>query len=127
MALVAIGAGAGVAAVASAQGRSSDSTALARAHGGFGMGHGGPGRGIHGTVSAINGDTLTITNADGTSYTVAAGSAEVSKVATISVSDIKVGDTALVHGTVSGTTVTATHIMDGKLPKPNAPPAAQTQ
>ena len=84
---------------------------------GFGPGGRGKGPGVHGTVSAINGNTLTITNTDGTSYTVDASAAEVSKMTTLSVSDIKVGDTVGVEGTVSGTSVTAKHIMDGVPPK----------
>ena len=80
-------------------------------------GHGGMGRnGVHGTVSAINGTTLTITNADGTSYTVDASKATVTKTVSETVTDIKVGDTLGVEGTVSGTSVTAAHIMAGALP-----------
>lgn len=92
---------------------------------GFGPGgHRGPG--VMGTVSAVSGNTVTITNNDGTSYTIDASNAEVSKVSTVSVSDIKVGDTIGVDGTVSGTSVTAKHIMDGVPPQPQAPPT-QTQ
>lgn len=84
--------------------------------------HGGRGPGVHGTVSAINGTTLTITNDDGTSYAVDASNASVSKMVDLTVSDIKVGDTVGVTGKVSGTEVTAQHIMDGMPANPQAPP-----
>jgi hypothetical protein len=87
---------------------------------GLGMG----GRGVRGTVSAINGSTLTITNTDGTSYTVDAGQAKVQKTAEINLSDVRVGDTVGVMGDVSGTSVTARHIMDG-VPDGHGPPAAK--
>ncbi len=80
---------------------------------GFGGGHGGRGPGIQGTVTAVNGSSLTVTGQDGKTYTVDGTSAEATKMQTISVSDITVGDTIGVDGTVSGTSVTATHIMDG--------------
>ncbi len=89
-----------------------------------GRGHGmmgkmmGKGHGVMGMVSAVNGATLTVTGKDGTTYTVNAGSSAVHKMITGSVSDISVGDTIGVHGTVSGNTVTATDIMDGIPPMP---------
>ncbi len=87
-----------------------------------GPGGHGRGPGVVGTVSAVSGNTITLTNADGTTYTVEASSAKVSKVSTISVSDIAVGDKIGVEGTVSGTSVTATGIMDGM---PEGGPAAK--
>jgi hypothetical protein len=83
------------------------------------------GRGVMGTVSAVSGTTVTVTNADGTSYTVDAASAKVSKIVDLTVGDIKVGDTIGVMGTVSGTNVTAAHIMDGVPPAPAHAPAQQ--
>jgi len=94
---------------------------------GNGGGHGGPKGGhrpgVTGTVSAVNGNTVTITNSDGISYTVDASSAKITKMETLSVSDIQVGDTVGVEGTVSGTSVSATNIMDGV---PTAPHQSQT-
>jgi hypothetical protein len=131
-ALATIGAGAGIGAIASAQTpTTTDSTGAATtatAHmphvfGGFGgMGRGGPmgGRGSVGTVTAINGNTITITKQDGTTETIDASSATVSKIVTENVSDIQLGDRISASGTTSGTTVTAKHIMDGI-------PAAPTQ
>lgn len=72
--------------------------------------------GVMGTVSAVNGSSITLTGKDGTTYTVDAGSASITKDMTVSVSDIKVGDTLMAHGTVSGTSVTATNIHDGVPP-----------
>jgi hypothetical protein len=98
------------------------------ARGGMGMmGRGGPGEhgmGARGTVTSVSGSTITVTGKDGTSYTVNAGSATVSKQVDIAVSDIKVGDEIDAQGTVSGTTVTATRIMDGI---PKAPTQMVTQ
>lgn len=83
-----------------------------------GRGWGGHGRpGVRGTVTAVNGSTLTVKGQDGTTYTVDASSAKASKMQTISVSDISVGDSVNVNGTVSGTSVTAKQVMDG-MPTP---------
>ena len=76
----------------------------------------GPGMGMHGavgTVSAVQGTTITVTGKDGTTYTVDASNAKVDKIVQLTVSDIKVGDTIGVEGKVSGSLVTAGHIMDG--------------
>lgn len=83
----------------------------------------GRGHGVHGTVAAVNGTTVTITNTDGTSYTVDASDTKVSKVVELTVGDIKVGDEIGVMGEVSGTKVVAKHIMDGIPPTPQGPPS----
>lgn len=98
-----------------------------------------PGGGIFGTVSAVSGDTLTVTgNARmmrpmpeqpamnmpamtqaTTTYTVDATNAKIYKgsaTTTVSVSDIAVGDTVVIQGTVSGTNIAATVIRDGVVP-----------
>ncbi len=93
---------------------------------GMGMGKGdrgmggrhGKGPGVMGQVSAISGSTITVTGMDGQSYTVDAASAKVQRMVEGSLSDIAVGDRIGVHGTVSGTTVTATNIMDDVPEKP---------
>jgi hypothetical protein len=93
--------------------------------------------GVFGTVASVSGDTLTVTskmgpitsaagsaNASGTTYTVDATNATVMKAgASSSVSAIAVGDTVLVTGTVSGTSVTATTIRDGMLMGQNGRPS----
>ena len=85
------------------------------------------GFGVFGTVTAISGTTLTITSkapekgtntTTTTTYTVNAGSATVTKNnAASSLSAVAIGDTVMVQGTVSGTTVTAAKINDGMMMK----------
>ena len=91
--------------------------------GGMKGGKGGPGRhgrghGVMGTVSAVNGSTITVSSKDGTSYTVEAGSATVKRIVDGALADVLVGDRIGVHGTVSGATVTAQQIMDDVPEKP---------
>ena len=74
------------------------------------------GRGVAGTITAVNGSTITLTGKDGTTYTVDATKATISKTSTIDVTGLSVGDTLMVGGTVSGSSVTADHIMDGAMP-----------
>jgi hypothetical protein len=75
--------------------------------------------GVFGTVTAVNGNTITLQskgfgqNATSTTYTVDASSATVDKDrAASSISNIAVGDNLMVQGTVSGTSVAATTIHD---------------
>ena len=70
-----------------------------------------------GTVSAISGNAITLTGKNGTTYTVDAASATVKKVSDSSVNNIAVGDTLMVSGNTSGTTITAANIVDGILGK----------
>lgn len=79
---------------------------------GKGMMRGGE-HGAFGTVTAINGTSITLTGKDGTSYTVNAGSAKIDKLTTAQIGDIHVGDTIGVQGNKDGTTVNADHIMLG--------------
>jgi Domain of unknown function (DUF5666) len=98
----------------------------------FMMGRGGPGGGpfnasstwqnhmasstpsISGTVSAVSGSILTVTGSDGTVYTVDTTNATLIKQGnpTNSISAINVGDSVQIQGTVSGTSVTATVVLD---------------
>lgn len=129
-----IGGAAGVGALASAQTATGTAPATTQANQGDhqrmpGMrGMGGPGRGhgmgAGGTVTAVSGNTITITGDNGTTYTVDASGAKVSKVIDLTVADIKVGDRIGAEGTLSDTTVTAKHIMDGIPAKPAGAPAA---
>jgi hypothetical protein len=79
-------------------------------------------RGVMGTVTAVSGTTITVSAKTGTTttvYTVTAANATVKKNdAASTVSAIAVGDQVRVQGTVSGTTVTATNIVDGKMTPP---------
>ena len=85
-----------------------------------GSGRGGARPGVFGTVTAVNGNTITVQsrgfgqNSTQTTYTVDASNATVTKNnAASSVGDIAVGDNIMVQGTVSGTSVTAKTIRDG--------------
>jgi hypothetical protein len=80
--------------------------------GGFGGGRG-FGGGVMGTVTAVSGNTVSVTGKDGKSYNVDAANSTVGKFETIPVSSIQVGDSVGIQGTVSGTSVTAKSIMDG--------------
>jgi hypothetical protein len=76
----------------------------------------------NGTVSAISGNTITLTKlgkkSTTTTYTIDATSAKITKKmgkaapTVITISDIKVGDRLLVKGTITGTTISATNITD---------------
>lgn len=76
---------------------------------------------VVGTVSAVNGNSITVSGRQGfgtstpaTTFTVDATNAKVMKAnAASTVSSIAVGDTVVVQGTVSGSNVTATMIRDG--------------
>lgn len=68
---------------------------------------------IGGTITAVSGNTLTISNKSGVTYTVDATNATIEKSgAKSSVSAIAIGDNVVVQGTVSGTSVVASSIID---------------
>ena len=106
--------------------------------GGHGMGGRGGQQGPHGAtgkITAVNGSTVTITDSKGNTYTIDASSSKLEKISTISVSDLAVGDTISVQGTVSGTSVAAKNIIDGVMTggfgggqhAPNAPATSSAQ
>jgi Domain of unknown function (DUF5666) len=79
---------------------------------------------IKGTVSAVNGSALTVVSKNPKSGTVTTYTVDVSKatlkkfttgsaLATVTVSDIAVGDVVFVRGSVTGTSVVAASVMDG--------------
>ncbi len=89
---------------------------------------------IIGTVSNIDGATITITRNNGfvktnstlTTYTVDASKAILNKFTPVNtglkptptlilISDIKIGDTLIIQGTINGSNINATTITDGKL------------
>lgn len=78
-------------------------------------------QGIVGTISVLNGNTLTLDAKNGTTYTVDATNAQIKKDpnTVLQITDIKVGDTVIVQGTVTDTTIAATTIFDGFMPKIN--------
>jgi len=68
---------------------------------------------VAGTISVINGSTLTITNKSSVVYTIDATSAKITQgKKTILVSGMKVGDSVVVQGTVNGTSIVASTIID---------------
>ncbi len=69
---------------------------------------------IGGAVTAITGNSLTVTNKSNVTYTIDATSAKVSKasVTGATVSSISVGDNVVIQGTINGTAVTASSVID---------------
>jgi hypothetical protein len=69
---------------------------------------------IGGAVTAVSGNTLTVTNKSKVTYTVDMTNATVEKAnAASSVSAIAVGDNVVVQGAITGNAVTATSVIDG--------------
>jgi hypothetical protein len=68
---------------------------------------------VAGTVSAVNGTTITVTTASNVVYTVNAASAKVlDGQNTIALSNVIVGNKVVVQGTINGNSVTASTIVD---------------
>jgi hypothetical protein len=69
---------------------------------------------IAGNVTAISGNSITVTNKGGVTYTVDASSAKVSKhdVTSATITDVVVGDSVVIQGTFNGTSVTASIVVD---------------
>jgi hypothetical protein len=68
---------------------------------------------IAGKVSAISGDTLTVTTTSNVTYSVDATNAKILEGQnTIAIGSIVVGNTVLVQGTVNGTSITASTVVD---------------
>jgi len=74
---------------------------------------------VGGSVAAISGDTLTVaTTNNNVTYTIDATNATIEKGgATSTIASIAVGDDILVQGSVSGTSVTATSVIDQGAPR----------
>jgi len=73
---------------------------------------------VAGSVTAISGDSITLTNKSNVTYTVDATNAKIVEngQASPTVSNIAVGDNVVVQGTVNGTSVAATTVIDQKAP-----------
>jgi hypothetical protein len=68
---------------------------------------------IAGSVSAISGSSLTVTNASNVTYTVDASNAKIIKDGTSTAfSNVATGDNIVVQGTVDGTSITASSVID---------------
>jgi hypothetical protein len=76
---------------------------------------------VGGAITAISGNTLTVTNKSNVIYTVDATSAKfLQGNTTIALTGLKVGDTVVVQGTVNGTAVTASTVIDQGQPATSA-------
>ena len=68
---------------------------------------------IAGSVASINGTTLTVTNASNVTYTVDTSNAKIVKNGTITaITNVTTGDNIMVQGTVNGTSVAASSVID---------------
>jgi hypothetical protein len=68
---------------------------------------------VAGTVSTVNGYALTVTTASNVTYTIDATNAKVLQgQSTVAFSSIVVGEKVLIQGTVNGTSITASTIVD---------------
>ena len=84
---------------------------------------------LSGTVASIDGNIITFSTKASKIYTVDVTNAKILKKSdtvpvkgqkipapkTITISDIKIGDTITVHGTKTGTSIIATSVLDGKI------------
>jgi|GEM_PF-5265243 len=71
---------------------------------------------VSGTVTAVNGSTITLLGENAAVYTINASGAQISgNGRTIAITDIRVGDVLKVKGTVSSSSVIATHVTDKTL------------
>ncbi len=114
LALALVGGGIGAAVASRVAADSQNSSSSSTSQNGGEKEHG---PGVAGTVSSINGSTITLTGADGKTYTIDASTATIEKLEAITAGQIAVGDTLMIGGTVNGTQVSAAHIMDGALPQ----------
>ncbi len=86
-------------------------------------------RPIKGTVTTISGSILTVTSKNSITYTVDATNATFSKFSkfsttistAITLADVKIGDIIAAKGTLTGTNMIATAIMDGTMPTKTMP------
>lgn len=75
---------------------------------------------VAGSVTSISGSTITITNKSNVIYTIDASNAKILvKNQTSSISNVIVGDNLIVQGTVNGTSVVASSVIDQKAPANN--------
>ncbi len=70
---------------------------------------------VAGTVSTLSGSTITITNKSNVTYTIDATNAKILQGQNaVSVSDVAVGDKIIVQGTVNGSAIVASSVIDQK-------------
>jgi len=76
---------------------------------------------VGGNITAISGTTLTVTNASNVTYTVDASSAVIVKGnVTSSIANVATGDSVVIQGTVNGTSITASSVIDQGIKGQNA-------
>lgn len=80
---------------------------------------------IAGSISAINGNSLTVTDKSSVSYTVDVTNAKIVEGQnTIAVSNLAVGDNVIIQGSVEGSSVTASSVIDQKAPAAGSNPSS---
>lgn len=80
---------------------------------------------VGGSITAVSGDTLTVTNASNVTYTIDVSSATIVKDGTsTAVTNLDIGDNVIVQGAVSGTSVTASSVIDQGAKPANASSSA---
>jgi hypothetical protein len=68
---------------------------------------------VAGSITAISGDTITVSNASDVTYTVDATSAKIlENGTTTAMTSLATGDSVVIQGTVNGTSITASSIID---------------
>lgn len=73
---------------------------------------------VAGNVTAINGSTITVTNKSNVTYTADTSAAKVLvSGVTSTLASVKVGDSVVVQGTVNGTAITASTVIDNGTPR----------
>ena len=76
---------------------------------------------VAGTVSSVDGSTLVITNKSNVSYSIDVSNAKITKGPAVStISGVAVGDTVIVQGTINGTNVVASSVIDQAKPGTDA-------
>jgi len=76
---------------------------------------------VAGTISAISGSTLSITNKSNVSYTVDASNAKIVQGQnTVTISNVTVGDSVVIQGTVNGNSIVASSVIDQAKPATTA-------
>lgn len=75
---------------------------------------------VGGTVTAVSGSTITLTNSNKVVYAVSVASTTIIRVAGVaaSLASVKVGDRVIVQGAINGSTVAAFSIIDQGAPRP---------
>ena len=69
---------------------------------------------VGGAVTAVSGNSITVTNTAGVTYTIDATNAKFTKggVTAATIANVSVGDNVIAQGTVNGTAVTAASVFD---------------